>query len=140
MSGWRMARRWLVPAVAGALALTPLGVPAAHAAVTSSSVTSSTEATSYQIGPAHDGYQPGDNLTLPLAQSWTADLGGQVSYPVVTGGRVFAVSTDDAGASELWAFDVASGSVLWGPLEVSEYGLVGLAYDAGRVDRTLRQR
>jgi outer membrane protein assembly factor BamB len=87
------------------------------------------EAPSYAIDPAHDNAQPGEAVATPLAPAWTTSFGGNVSYPIVAGGRVFVSA---AGSQpSVTAFDVATGHVDWGPLA---YGAaVMLAYDGGRL-------
>ena len=42
----------------------------------------------YQIDATHSGAQY-DSVTPPLTQRWSRDLGGQISYPLIAGGRIF---------------------------------------------------
>jgi len=118
-----------------AAVVVPTATGVTQAAGSTTVAMSTTEATAYQQDAAHDGYQPGDSFTFPLAQSWqSADLGGTLTYPVVTGGRVFVISNDPTtGSGYLWAFDVVSGAKLWGPLDVVDRGHATLAADAGRL-------
>jgi outer membrane protein assembly factor BamB len=61
--------------------------------------------------------------------------GSFVSYPLIVDGRVFVTAQTSAGAaSNLRALDLATGNVVWGPLEVGgvdEWS--NAAYDDGRV-------
>ena len=131
-----MLRRIAALGVAFAAAVVvPTATGVTQAAGSTTVAMSTTEATAYQEDAAHDGYQPGDSFTFPLAQSWQSpDLGGTLTYPVVTGGRVFVISNDPTtGSGYLWAFDVVSGAKLWGPLDVVDRGHATLAADAGRL-------
>ena len=61
--------------------LSPL--PAAAAWNSYPQTFSSDQAMTYQINPSHSGSPGPETLTLPLQPSWTIDLGGPVSYPVM---------------------------------------------------------
>ncbi len=90
---------------------------------------------SHQVNPVHSGGQPNDGLTPPLAQKWSIDLGGTVSYPLIAAGRVFVV-VQPAGnvGPRLYALDRATGRSIWGPVALSDVrGHAILAYDNGRV-------
>src|SRR5438552_18445695 len=82
----------------------------------------SDEAVAYQNNPAHDGNQPGDALTAPLAQKWAVDLGGPVSYPLIAGGKVFVTVGNVAQpnapnyGSSLVALDQQTRRLAWGPI------------------------
>lgn len=102
----------------------------------------SDESVTLQNDYGHDGAQPGDQLTPPLFQRWSVDLGGDVSYPLIAGGRVFAVANHQGGSTgaRLFALDAATGAVDWsadlGTTSMgTSYG-ADLAYDAGRVFAT----
>jgi outer membrane protein assembly factor BamB len=87
------------------------------------------QAVAYQIDPAHTGAQS-DNLSPPLTQRWTRDLGGFVSYPLIAGGRVFVT----VAPAKLFALDEATGANVWGPIDLGGSGpWSGIAYDGGRV-------
>ncbi len=83
------------------------------------------QAVTYLIDPAHTGSQY-DTTTPPLAQRWSRDLGNQISYPLIAGGRVFVTTV-----AGLHALDATTGATLWttGDLGSSP----AAAYDAGRV-------
>ena len=95
----------------------------------------SDDATSYRIDAAHSGAQPGDTLATPLAQRWSVNLGGSVSYPLIAGGRVFVSVADSPNyGSRLYALDATTGATLWGPVELGgTYWFADSAYDNGRV-------
>lgn len=90
----------------------------------------------YQANRAHDGYQPLDQVALPFCKRWTFDLGATMSYPLVANGRVFVVGREPTNAygSRLFALDLDTGAVLWGPISLGGvYYWAGLTWDAGRV-------
>jgi len=90
-------------------------------------------AVAYQIDAAHTGAQF-DNITPPLTQRWARDLGGQLSYPLIAGGRIFITAANTTGGTKLYALDEANGATLWGPVDLGgSYGWSGAAYEAGRV-------
>jgi len=98
--------------------------------------TAADEAVTHQVDATHTGGQGGDALTPPLAQEWSMDLGGPVTYPLIAGGRAFFAVGAASGGSVLHAVDLATGANVWGPV-----GLTGpatgcpaiLAADSGRV-------
>ena len=55
------------------------------------------EAVAYQINPAHSGSVTTPHLTPPLVKAWTLDLGLPVSYPLIAGGKVFAITGTSGG-------------------------------------------
>src|SRR5712692_5036775 len=92
-------------------------------------------AVAYQIDATHSGAQF-DTVTPPLTQRWSRDLGGQISYPLIVGGRIFVTVAyyDPSYAAKLYALDEANGATLWGPVDLSgTYPWSNAAYDAGRV-------
>ena len=68
-------------------------------------------------------------------QRWSRDLGGQISYPLIVGGRIFVTVANQASyGTKLYALDEANGATLWGPVDLGgTYGWSNAAYDAGRV-------
>jgi outer membrane protein assembly factor BamB len=93
------------------------------------------EAVAYHVNPLHTGSQSADPLSPNLQQRWTKDLGGPVSYPVVAGGKVF-VTVGNAGAygTKLYALDLATGSIAWGPVDLGgTYWWSASAYEGGRL-------
>jgi outer membrane protein assembly factor BamB len=92
-------------------------------------------AVAYQVNPSHTGAQASDPLAPALVRTWTRDLGGDVSYPVVAGGKVFVtVANVGAYGTRLYALDLATGAVVWGPFDLGgTYWWSAAAYDGGRV-------
>ena len=72
---------------------------------------------------------------MPRSSAWSAALGGPPSYALIVGGTVFVSTvTGSPGAGtigQLYAFNGANGSIVWGPVAFS--GAVGLAYDEGKL-------
>ena len=66
-------------------------------------------ATAFRQNPAHDGRAFGDGPQPPLATAWTRDFDGNLTYPLIAGGRVFAVT--DKGM--LRVLDLRNGALLW---------------------------
>ena len=91
-------------------------------------------AVAYQIDAAHTGAQY-DSVTPPLTQRWSRDLGGQISYPLIVGGRIFVtVANQSSSGTKLYALDEANGATLWGPVDLGgNYNWSNAAYDSGRV-------
>lgn len=97
------------------------------------------QSVAYQIDYAHSGRAvfPG-SLTFPSGPAWSVTLNGTISYPVIAGGKVYVTTNargpnSDDGAS-LYALDLATGNVLWGPVTVaSATPWSGHAFDLGRV-------
>ena len=79
--GWRYRRSVFAGCLAVLIAGALLAVGTARAA-------SSDQAVAYQLDPAHDGYQSGDQITAPLSQAWSVGLGGSISYPLIVNGIV----------------------------------------------------
>ena len=106
---------------------------------TTVSVSSDTDV-AYQINAAHDGDQPTDSLTAPLAASpkWSVTLGATVSNPLIAGGLIYIIAQAAAvppalGEASLYALNESDGSVAWGPISLGTSAFSGLAYDNGRV-------
>jgi outer membrane protein assembly factor BamB len=91
-------------------------------------------AVAYQIDATHSGAQF-DTITPPLTQRWSRDLGGQISYPLIAGGRIFVtVANQNSFGTKLYALDEATGATLWGPVDLGgSFNWSNAAYDAGRV-------
>jgi outer membrane protein assembly factor BamB len=88
----------------------------------------------YQIDATHSGAQF-DTIVPPLTQRWSRDLGGQISYPLIAGGRIFVtVANQNTNGTKLYALDEANGATLWGPVDLGgSFFWSNAAYDAGRV-------
>ncbi|MFF3380509.1 PQQ-binding-like beta-propeller repeat protein [Streptomyces sp. NPDC002680] len=92
--------------------------------------------TTYQINARHDGSLVDTAVGAPpLSQKWSRDLGGNVSYPIVADGRVFATaaSPNEYGTT-LYAIDAATGQNAWAPVDLGgTYWWSALAYGGGRL-------
>lgn len=92
--------------------------------------------TTYQINARHDGSLVDTAVGAPpLSQKWSRDLGGNVSYPIVAGGRVFATAASPNGyGTVLYAIDAATGQNAWAPVDLGgTYWWSALAYGGGRL-------
>jgi outer membrane protein assembly factor BamB len=87
------------------------------------------QATSFAIDPAHDNAQPNDTVASPLRSSWTANLSGAASYPLVVGSQVIVAAAGSQ--ANVRSLDLLTGSVVWGPVVFG--GTVWIAYDGGKV-------
>ncbi|MER8267002.1 PQQ-binding-like beta-propeller repeat protein [Streptomyces griseus] len=106
--------------------VTPVG---AQSAQTGSSTT-------YQINARHDGNLVDAGVGAPpLSRKWSRDLGGDVSYPVVAGGRVFVTAASQDGyGTVLHALDANTGENVWEPVDLGgTYWWSALAYGGGRL-------
>jgi outer membrane protein assembly factor BamB len=152
----RQRRAGLVLAVlvAGAVMLSPAGTPPASAAKKPKPTTTTTSTTirptttttvapqpvndpavAYHGNPLHTGSVRADSLNGNLVARWTRDLGGNASYPVVAGGKVFVTVANASGyGTKLHAFDLATGATAWGPVDLGgTYWWSASAYEAGRL-------
>ncbi len=91
----------------------------------------SAHAVAYGLNPAHTGAVTFSSVTFPAASTWTVDLGGTVSYPLIANGRVFVTKIGSDGNSSLYALDQTTGGTIWGPLPIP--GFTAPAYDNGVV-------
>ncbi|MEV5197747.1 PQQ-binding-like beta-propeller repeat protein [Streptomyces sp. NPDC053720] len=106
--------------------VTPVGAQSAQTGAT----------TTYQINARHDGSLVDTAVGAPpLSQKWSRDLGGNVSYPIVAGGRVFATAASPDGyGTVLHAIDAATGENAWEPVDLGgTYWWSALAYGGGRL-------
>ncbi len=66
---------------------------------------------------AHTGGLNCSNITLPLQQQWTTNIGGNIFMvsPIIAEGKVFVASIDDNAptCSHICAYDFDSGELLW---------------------------
>lgn len=95
------------------------------------------QAVAYQIDPAHDGYTT-MNLALPLTRTWSVNLRGNVSYPLIAQGRVYVTVSNTSAygytypGSQLYALDIGTGQIDWGPIALVSTSLWShAAYDNG---------
>jgi outer membrane protein assembly factor BamB len=112
-----------------------LGIPVAQAG---------SLATAYQVDPSHDGHQAGGTLNVSsLAKKWSVTLGGtggsaveagDVSYPIVAGGRVFVtVENSQSYGTVLDALNAGTGTTDWSVGLGGLYGFSALTYDGRHV-------
>lgn len=99
-------------------------------------VSQSTDATAFQIDPAHDGAVTfTSSVSFPSTPAWTVNLGaGTPSNLVIADNRVF-LTTGTSGGSQLIALSQSNGSTSWGPSAITGVtgGSAGVAYDSGRI-------
>jgi outer membrane protein assembly factor BamB len=102
------------------------------------------DAVAYQIDTSHSGRQATGALsTGALAQKWSVTLGGtggsgagagDVSYPVIAGGRVFVtVENTQTYGTVLYALNAATGQTDWSVALAGTYGFSALAYDGRHI-------
>lgn len=114
--------------------------PSSSAALAISVAQAGSDAVTYQIDPAHDGDQAvGAPSTSTLTEQWQVTLGGtggslagagDVSYPVIAGGRVFVtVENTETYGTQLYALDASTGATDWSVGLAGTYGFSALAYD-----------
>jgi outer membrane protein assembly factor BamB len=62
-----------------------------------------------------------DTLPAQPVKKWSVTLGASASYPVVAKGKVFVVtsSASNSYGGDLYALNVATGAVAWGPIPLS---------------------
>jgi len=85
------------------------------------------DAVSYQMTPGHNGYSP-DRVGPTWQRSWTKNLGGSLSYPLIAGGQIYVVSQEDGGL--LLSINAATGRINW---QVDAGTSVGIAYSNGDI-------
>lgn len=94
------------------------------------------KATTYQINPAHTGaISFGKPLAFPSNPTWSVDLGGLISYPIIADGRIFVTThrPEENYRSHLFAMDAATGNPIWGPVELPVPISPGMTYENGRL-------
>jgi outer membrane protein assembly factor BamB len=103
--------------------------------VATASAPAPTSAVAYQEDAAHDGHSDDASFVGPLSKLWTANLGGEVFYPLIVGDRVFIDSVNASGSgTSVEARSLNSGDLLWGPIDIGGlYKFGGISYDDGRV-------
>jgi outer membrane protein assembly factor BamB len=86
------------------------------------------QSVAYQLDPGHDGFASGVSLAPPLTRAWSQTLSGDVSYPVIAGGRVFVTAAASNGTN-VYALNQSTGAILWQKPIGSTYAWSGIAYD-----------
>lgn len=114
--------------------------PSSSAALAISVAQAGSNAVTYQIDSAHDGNQAlGAPRASTLTRKWKVTLGGtggslagagDVSYPVIAGGRVFVtVEHTQTYGTQLYALNASTGAIDWTVGLGGTYGFSALAYD-----------
>jgi len=89
------------------------------------------DAVSVQITPDHAGAVNFNALSFPTASKWSANVGGAPSYALIVDGKVIVTVAASNNTTLLIALDQATGSTVWGPIEVTGYAAT--TYDGGKV-------
>jgi outer membrane protein assembly factor BamB len=93
----------------------------------------------FQIDKEHSGnaFFTGLALKFPESPTWSVDLEKFVSYPLIAGGRVFVLTSNGGTLPKLYAFDRATGRLLWDPIVLKDSLptslFAGLTYENGTV-------
>ena len=94
-------------------------------------------AVAYQINPAHSGKMAsptGAPLAPPLTLSWSRNLGGPISYPLIAEGMVFVTVGNNGGyGTQIFALDLLSGDIVYQKPVAGTYFWSNAAYDAERI-------
>lgn len=105
--------------------------------IASSAQAPSDQAVAFQSDAAHTGVSGIVAPAFPASQAWSRTFVGNLSYPLVAGGKVFVVEQPDASASgvaKLHALTTATGALAWGPVVVSSSRQTAApAFDQGKV-------
>jgi outer membrane protein assembly factor BamB len=140
-------RRTSMAVAAAAVALGALALPTVASADTASAHAASAPAAAGPFGSsacpdvaqhedaAHDGYNC-SYVSPHASKLWSDTLPGQISYPVIAGGRVFVTTSTPGGSygGDLYALNAQTGKIEWGPVALSgTYFYFPLAYDNGQV-------
>jgi outer membrane protein assembly factor BamB len=64
---------------------------------------------------------------------WSVTLNGEVSFPLIVGGRVFVTTAQSPGGGSLYALSAETGRVLWGPVAVVGNYYFPLTFGDGRI-------
>src|SRR5260221_1930421 len=110
------------------------GTGASSAALSVSIQNPAPDAVAQQITPDHAGAISFKSMSFPTSSTWSVDLGGQPSYALIAGGKVFVTVKVGLGSetgSQLIALDQATGHTVWGPIQLPQ-GWAFPAYDGGK--------
>ena len=97
--------------------------------------TPTTDAVALQITPSHDGRIEFNSPSFPPLRSWSVNVGGTPSYPLIADGKVFVTVKAPGNyttGSVLLALDQFDGHTVWGPLTLPQ-GSASAAYDGGKI-------
>lgn len=88
------------------------------------------QSVAYRINTAHTGVTSFTKpITFPMQEIWKVKSDGDVSYPLITEGKVFFTTSN----RELFALALSTGKIVWGPIALGGLGPASLAYDDGKV-------
>lgn len=90
------------------------------------------------LNSGHNALVVGTHFAPPLQQAWRVELQGLVAAPVVANGRAFVIARNEGPQwleMRLYALDVHTGAIAWGPYEFSPspYPRAGIAADSTSV-------
>ncbi len=105
--------------------------PGATAPLTLKIAASAPDAVSVQITPDHAGAVNFNTLSFPTTNKWSANVGGAPSYALIVDGKVIVTVAVNDTTTELIALDQATGSTVWGPIQITGFGTT--TYDGGKV-------
>ncbi len=91
------------------------------------------QALGFQITTDHAGFISMPGFKPPLQVKWTVNFLGTASYPIIVGGKVFAIDAGNGTVpSTLYALDANTGATLWSqPAPSGSGGWLGFAYENG---------
>jgi outer membrane protein assembly factor BamB len=91
------------------------------------------QALGFQITPDHAGFISMPGFKPPLQVKWSVTFPGTASYPIITGGKVFAIGGGNGSVpSTLYALDTNTGTTLWSqPIPTGFGSWIGFAYENG---------
>lgn len=96
-------------------------------------VLAGTVSTTFQVDPAHDGIVTFSKpFAPPLKKKWSINLGGMISYPVVSGSLVIVITTGPVG-TRMVAISTATGKIAWQKLVDGSGGEPFMAADEGKL-------
>jgi outer membrane protein assembly factor BamB len=92
-----------------------------------------TASTTFQVDPAHDGIVTFSKpFAPPLKKKWSINLGGTISYPIVSGSLVIVLTTGPVG-TRMVAINAATGKINWQKLVDGTAGGAFIASDNDRL-------
>jgi outer membrane protein assembly factor BamB len=86
----------------------------------------------FQITPTHTGQATTTGLKPPLKVKWSVNLGGNVSYSLIVGRKVFVIG--GSSTSTIYALNAKTGKTVWSQPSPSGWGTwIGIAYENGKI-------
>jgi outer membrane protein assembly factor BamB len=96
-------------------------------------------AVAFQVDASHAGHATfGRPFMMPAAPTWTVDLQGSISHPVIANGKVYVLAhqrgADSTHYVSLHAFDAETGKLAWPPVTVETMSAwAGLAFERNKI-------